>query len=86
MSSAVDRPRHRSSRYVIPVPAEIFFAAGASVKVIADAAEVEAALSGGRKILDTKRFAGFRGDEAVGGERVVFNVAAAAYALAIAGP
>ena len=38
------------------------------------------------RILDTARFAGFRGDETVEAERVVVSVRAVAYAQEIAGP
>ncbi len=68
------------------MPSEIVFATGASVKVIADVDEVGSMVSTGASVLDTQRFAGFRGDEAVGGERVVVALGAVAYAMAIAGP
>jgi hypothetical protein len=68
------------------VPTELFFAGGASVKVIADVQTIYDALEEGLDVLDTKRFAGFRGDEAVGGERVVVNVATLAAGQAIAAP
>jgi hypothetical protein len=73
-------------RYSTLVPAEIVLVSGASVKVMAEAGEVAGAISSGAKTLDTQRFAGFRGDEAVAGERVVVNVAAIGYTIAIAGP
>jgi hypothetical protein len=68
------------------VPTEIVFATGASVKVLAGSDEVAAAIAAGDETLDTARFAGFRGDEAVGGERVIVKVPAIAYAIAISGP
>jgi hypothetical protein len=68
------------------VPAEIVFATGVAVKVIADSGEVARALAAGDSSLETARFAGFRGDEAVGGEAVVVNVSSIAYAIAITGP
>jgi hypothetical protein len=64
---------------------EIVFATGASVKVIADLGEVRDAIAG-RTAIETNRFAGFRGDEAVGGERVVVSSPAIAYVMEIAGP
>jgi hypothetical protein len=68
------------------MPSEIVFAAGASVKVLADIEEVRSMLNTGASVFDTNRFAGFRGDEAVGGERVVVALGSVAYAIAIAGP
>lgn len=68
------------------MPTEVVFSNGASVKVIAAMQEVVDALRAGAGTLDTARFAGFRGDEAVGGERVVVNVASVAYAQDITGP
>ena len=68
------------------MPAEIVFASGASVKVVADIEAVDAGLAAGDTALDTQRFAGFRGEEAVGGERVVVALGSVAYAIAIAGP
>ena len=68
------------------MPTEIVFAAGATVKVMADSGDVAKALAADDTTLETNRFAGFRGDEAVGGEPVVVNVAAIAYAIAIKGP
>jgi hypothetical protein len=53
---------------------------------MADSRDVAAALASGDTTLDTTRFAGFRGEDAVGGEPVVINVAAIAYAIAISGP
>ena len=44
------------------------------------------ALAVGRATLDTARFAGFRGDEAVGAERVLVSIRTVAYAQEIAGP
>ena len=67
------------------MPAEIVFANGGSVKVVATMQEVVDALRAGVE-LDTARFAGFRGAEAVGGERVLVNAALVAYAQEIAGP
>lgn len=67
------------------VPTEIVFTAGATLKVMADASDVATALASGETTLDTARFAGFRGEEAVGGEPVVVNVSAIAYAMAIRG-
>jgi hypothetical protein len=68
------------------VPAEIVFSNGASVKVTATVQEVADALAAGGATLDTARFAGFRGDEAVGAERVLVSIGAVAYAQEIAGP
>ena len=68
------------------MPSEIVFSNGASVKVIAAMQEVVDALRAGEETLDTARFAGFRGDETVGGERVLVNVGSVAYAQEIAGP
>jgi hypothetical protein len=68
------------------VPAEIVFSSSASVKVIATVQEVRDAIAAGQTILDTTRFAGFRGEEAVGGERVLVTVGAIAYAQEIPGP
>jgi hypothetical protein len=62
------------------------FATGASVKVIATVQEVADALGAEDPTLDTARFAGFRGEEAVGAERVLVSLGALAYALEIAGP
>lgn len=64
---------------------EIVFASGASVKVTAQLNEVREALVAGTE-LDTQRFAGFRGDEAVGAERIVLSGGAIAYAIEIHGP
>ena len=66
--------------------AEIVFSNGASVKVIATVQEVADALAAGGATLDTARFAGFRGDEAVGAERVLVSIRTVAYAQEIAGP
>ena len=68
------------------VPTEIVFSSGASVKVTAEVQDVADALEAGRRTLDSARFAGFRGVEAVAGERVVVNVGAIAHALAIPAP
>jgi hypothetical protein len=68
------------------VPTEIVFSNGASVKVMAAVQEVSDALRGEAPVLDTVRFAGFRGEEAVGGERVLVMVGAVAYAKDITGP
>jgi hypothetical protein len=57
-------------RYSTLVPAEIVLVSGASVKVMAEAGEVAGAISSGAKTL----------------ERVVVNVAAIGYTIAIAGP
>jgi hypothetical protein len=56
------------------------------VKVMADTDEVAAALATNDATLRTNRFAGFRGDEAVGGEPVVVRVPSIAYAIAISAP
>jgi hypothetical protein len=64
----------------------VVFASGASVKIVADIQDVADALDGGQVVLESNRFAGFRGDEAAAGERVVVNVGAIAHAMAIAGP
>ena len=45
------------------MPIELVFSNGATVKVIADLQDVADALESGRTLLDSKRFAGFRGDE-----------------------
>jgi hypothetical protein len=68
------------------VPTEIVFSNGASVKVIATVQEVADSLAGGTALLDTQRFAGFRGDVAVAGERVVVSVPAIAHANDILAP
>jgi hypothetical protein len=68
------------------VPTEIVFSNGGSVKVTAAIEHVAQAVAVGRGTLDTTRFAGFRGDEAVGAERVVVSVGAIAYASEISGP
>ncbi len=68
------------------MPTEIVFSSGASVKVMATVQEVSDALRGDGEVLDTARFAGFRGDDAVGGERVLVSVGAVAYAKALTGP
>lgn len=68
------------------MPAEIVFSNGASVKVMATVQEVSDALRGDAPVLDTTRFAGFRGDEAVGGERVLVTVGAVAYVKDLTGP
>ncbi len=68
------------------MPTELFFAGGASVKVLADVQAVHDALYEAEDVLDTQRFAGFRGNEAVGGGRVVVGLGSLAYAMAISGP
>lgn len=68
------------------MPTELVFSNGATVKVVAEMQDVVDALESGRTILDTSRFAGYRGDEAVAAERVVVNVSALAHANAISGP
>ncbi len=68
------------------MPTEIVFSSGVSVNVMATVQEVSDALRDGGQVLDTTRFAGFRGEEAVGGERVLVSVAAVAYAKELAGP
>jgi hypothetical protein len=68
------------------MPAEIVFSNGGSVKVTASAEEFATALEAGSGVVDTNRFAGFRGDEAVGAERVVVSVAAVAYVQEVRGP
>jgi hypothetical protein len=69
----------------VPMAVEIVFATGASVKVIAGIDEVRDAMAG-RVSIETNRFAGFRGDEAVGAERVIVSGTAIAYVTEIAGP
>jgi hypothetical protein len=69
----------------VDVPSEIFFSSGGSVKVTADLDDVRTAI-GTAPALETQRFAGFRGDEVVGGERTIVQVDAIAYAMAIAAP
>ncbi len=59
---------------------------GGSVKVTAELQQISDAISAGQQAVDTTRFAGFRGDEAVSAERVVLSVDAIAYASAIAAP
>jgi len=54
--------------------------------VIAGVDEIRQALSDGSPTLDTARFAGFRGDEAVAGEEIVVHVAAISYVQALAAP
>jgi hypothetical protein len=68
------------------VPTEIVFSTGAAVKVTASVQEIADAIAAGGATLDTARFAGFRGDEAVGGERVLLVVTAIAYAQEINQP
>ncbi len=68
------------------MPTEIVFSNGASVNVIASVQDVSDALRGDAQVLDTTRFAGFRGEEAVGGERVLVSIAAVAYAKELTGP
>jgi hypothetical protein len=68
------------------VPIELVFSNGATVKVIADLQDVADALESGRTLLDSRRFAGFRGDEVIAAERVVVNLAAIAHADAIVAP
>jgi len=63
---------------------EIVFATGTSVKVTAGLDEVRDAVAA-RVQIDTQRFAGFRGEEAVGAERIVVSGAAIAYAIEIPG-
>ncbi len=63
---------------------EIVFATGTSVKVTARLEEVREAIASSVQ-LDTQRFAGFRGEEAVGAERVIVSGAAIAYAIEIPG-
>jgi hypothetical protein len=68
------------------VPTEIVFATGASIKVTATVDELARKLEGREwGAFETARFAGFRGEEAVAGERVVINVGAVAYATEISG-
>jgi hypothetical protein len=68
------------------VPTDIVFATGASVKVISGIEDISDALSGKRGTFETSRFAGFRGDEAVAGERVILNLETIAYAIEVPGP
>jgi hypothetical protein len=68
------------------VPADIVFTTGASVKVIAGIQDVADAIASNRGTVDTARFAGFRGDESVAGERVIVNVGAIAYVTEIPAP
>ena len=67
------------------MPSEIVFSSGGSVKVTAELGEVRDAF-GSTAVLETQRFAGFRGDEAVGGEPTVVRIDAIAYAMEIAAP
>jgi hypothetical protein len=68
------------------VPTELVFASGATIKVVADLQAVADALESGRTLLDSNRFAGFRGDEVVAAERIVVNLVAIAHAGAISAP
>ena len=68
------------------MPTEVAFSNGATVKVTAELQDVVDALEAGRTVLESNRFAGFRGDEAAAAERVVVSVPAIAYASAISGP
>jgi hypothetical protein len=68
------------------MPSEIVFATGAAVKVVADVDAVVEALDEDALLFETERFAGFRGDEVVGGERVVVQLDAIAYVQAISAP
>jgi hypothetical protein len=68
------------------MPTELVFSTGASVKVTAGIQELADALAQNRDTFETSRFAGFRGEDAVAGERVVVNVAAVSYAIEIPGP
>ena len=64
---------------------EIVFSTGMSVKVTAGLDEVRDAMAAGAQF-DTQRFAGFRGKEAVGAERVIVSGAAIAYAIELPSP
>jgi hypothetical protein len=68
------------------VPTELVFASGGTIKVVADLQAVADALESGRTLLDSNRFAGFRGDEVVAAERIVVNLVAIAHAVAISAP
>jgi hypothetical protein len=68
------------------VPTELVFSSGATLKVVADLQDVADALESGRTLLDSSRFAGFRGDDVVSAERVVVNLAAVAHAGSITAP
>jgi hypothetical protein len=68
------------------MPTEIAFSGGGSVKVMASVDEVAAALQDRGTVLDTSRFAGFRGEEAVGAERILVALGAVAYAQDVRGP
>jgi hypothetical protein len=68
------------------MPTDIVFATGASVKVMSGIQDIGDALAGKRGTFETSRFAGFRGDEAVAGERVILNLEAIAYAIEVPGP
>src|SRR5437660_10856201 len=64
----------------VAMAVEIMFATGTSVKVIAGIDEIRDAVAA-RVQIDTQRVAGFRGEEAVGAERVIVTGAAIAYAI-----
>ncbi len=62
------------------------YSSGASVKVTASIQDVADVLNAGGMSLDTTRFAGFRGDEAVGAERIVVRTGAIAHAQELRSP
>jgi hypothetical protein len=68
------------------VPTDIVFATGASVKVTSGIQDIGDALTGRRGTFETSRFAGYRGDETVAGERMILNLEAIAYAIEVPGP
>ena len=68
------------------MPTDIVFSTGASLKVISAFQDVADAMAGGGGTMDAARFAGFRGEEAVAGERVLVNLATIAYLTEIPGP
>jgi hypothetical protein len=68
------------------MPTEIVFSTGGSVKVMASVDELATALEAGGGVVDTNRFAGFRGDEPVGAERVLVAVAAIGYVQEVRAP
>ncbi len=68
------------------MPVEIVLSGGGSVKVIASLDQVTKVIRDRASSLETARFAGFRGDEAVSGEPIVISVAAIGYAQQISTP
>jgi len=67
------------------MPTSIHFGGGTELKVTAPFEEVAETLDR-RGVATFQRFAGFRGDEAVGAERVAVRVDAVAYAQDVPAP